>query len=83
MSELPGFNAPPVWEYPKHKGRLIAGAREHKGTWFFDLRYWVGEHGDKATQKGVTMPIEAVASLADALAAYAATLPPSDSENGS
>lgn len=83
MSELSGFNAPPVWEYTKYDGRLIAGEREYKGRQFFELRLWAGEHGDKATQKGVTMPVEAVASLAEALAAYAAALPPSDSENGS
>ena len=78
MSELPGFTAPPVWTFDKYDGRLIAGEREYKGRVFFELRLWAGQHGDKATQKGVTVPIEAVGSLADALAAYAAGLPSSD-----
>jgi len=83
MTELPGFSRPPVWEHPKHGGRLVAGEREFKGALFFELRLWAGEHGDKATQKGVTMPLEAVPSLARALTAYVATIAPSGPENGS
>lgn len=83
MSALPGFTVPPVWELSKHEGRLVAGEREYKGRRFFELRLWAGEHGDKATHKGVTMPPEAVPDLARALAIYAATIAPSGPENGS
>lgn len=83
MTGLPGFTRPPVWELGKHNGRLVAGEREFKGARFFELRLWTGETGDTATRKGVTMPLEAVSSLADALAAYAASLPPEGPENGS
>ena len=72
MSGLPGFTRAPVWEHPKRDGRLVAGEREFKGAQFFELRIWTGEHGDKATQKGVTMPLEAVPDLARALTAYVA-----------
>ena len=51
---------------------LVAGEREFKGARFFELRLWTGESGDKATQKGVTMPLEAVPDLARALTAYVA-----------
>ena len=83
MSALPGFTAPPVWEYAKYDGRLIAGEREFKGRQFFELRFWAGEHGDKATHKGVTLPIDAVPDLTRALVAYCATIAPNDSQNGS
>ncbi|MCK0098453.1 transcriptional coactivator p15/PC4 family protein [Qipengyuania sp. S6317L1] len=71
MSELPGFTSPPVWELDKHDGRLVAGEREYKGRLFFELRLWAGQHGDKATAKGVTLPVESVEGLANALTAYA------------
>ena len=83
MSARPGFTSPPVWELAKYDGRLIAGPREFKGQQFFEFRLWAGEHGDKATAKGVTMPIEAVPNLARALTAYAATIAPSGPEIGS
>jgi len=83
MSIPPGFTAPPVWILAKYDGRLIAGEREFKGRQFFELRLWTGEHGDKATAKGVTMPKEAVPDLARALTAYAATIAPNEPEIGS
>ena len=83
MSGLPGFTRAPVWEHSKRDGRLVAGEREFKGAQFFELRIWTGEHGDKATQKGVTMPLDAVPDLARALTAYAATLPPEAAGSGS
>ena len=73
MSAPNGFSGPPVWELEKRDGRLIAGEREFKGTRFFELRLWAGE-GTTPTGKGITMPCEAVAGLAEALAAYAANL---------
>jgi hypothetical protein len=83
MSGRPGFTRPPVWEHTKRDGRLVAGEREFKGAQFFELRLWTGENGDRATQKGVTMPLDAVPELARALMAYAATLPPEAAGSGS
>ncbi|ANU08453.1 transcriptional coactivator p15/PC4 family protein [Paraurantiacibacter namhicola] len=71
MSGLPGFTDAPVWELARFDGRLIAGEREFRGKRFFELRLWAGEHGDKPTQKGVTLPTEQVRALADALQSYA------------
>lgn len=83
MSARPGFTGPPVWELDKYTGRLVAGEREYQGRRFFELRYWTGEGGVTATKKGVSMPPDAVAGLARALTAYAATIAPSGPENGS
>ncbi len=74
MSAPDGFTAPPVWTLDKREGRLIAGEREYKGNRFFELRMWTGE-GAIATGKGVTMPCEAVADLAKALAEYVKSQP--------
>ena len=83
MSGLPGFTRAPVWEHPKRDGRLVAGEREFKGAQFFELRIWTGENGDKATQKGVTMPLDAVPDLARALTAYVADRAPEAAGSGS
>lgn len=83
MSELPGFTAQPIWELQKHDGRLVAGEREYKGRQFFELRLWAGQHGDKATGKGVTLPIERVGELGRALTAYAEQKAHRPPENGS
>jgi len=70
-TELPdGFTEPPVWTLERRDGVLIAGEREYKGTRFFEVRLWADE--DTPTKKGVTMPPDAVAELAEALADYAA-----------
>ena len=83
MADFPGFTAPPVWQLQKHDGKLVAGEREFKGRRFFELRLWAGESCDKATKKGVTMPLEAVPGLANALAAYVADEQTASSESGS
>lgn len=72
MSAPDGFTGPPVWELEKRGGRLLAGEREFKGASFFEVRLWIGD-GKTPTGKGITMPCEAVAGFADALAAYAAS----------
>ena len=74
MTAPDGFTGPPVWTLDKREGRLIAGEREYKGARFFELRLWVGD-GVKPTGKGVTLPCEAVADLAEALAQYAKRQP--------
>jgi len=71
MSMLPGFTTSPVWELTRFDGRLVAGEREFRGKRFFELRLWAGEHGDRPTQKGVTLPPEHVRGLAEALLSYA------------
>ena len=72
MTAPDGFTGPPVWELEKRDGRLIAGEREYKGALFFEVRLWAGDMV-KPTGKGVTMPCDAVASLAAALAEYVAS----------
>ncbi len=74
MNISDSFTGPPVWTLERRGGVLIAGQRRYKGTDFFEIRLWVDE-GSTATNKGVTMPPDAVAGLAEALAAYAAKLP--------
>jgi hypothetical protein len=65
-----GFTSPPIWQFPKRGGLILAGERSFKGETFFELRWWA-DGGSTPTGKGVTFPPEAVAELADALAAYA------------
>ena len=64
-----GFTSPPVWQYPKRGGLVLAGERSFKGETFFELRWWA-DGGTTPTGKGVTIPPDAVPALADALAAY-------------
>ena len=71
MSGRPGFVAQPVWELARYDGRLVAGEREYRGKRFFELRLWAGEQGNTPTHKGVTVPLEHVRDLADALLSYA------------
>jgi hypothetical protein len=66
----PGFTAPPIWEFAKHEGVLVAGEREYKNARFFELRLWAND-GATPTGKGVTMPCDAVGSLGRALLDYA------------
>ena len=70
-----GFTGPPIWTLKKRQCVLIAGEREYKGSRFFELREWTGE-GEKPTAKGVTLPPDKVAGLAEALAAYVASRAP-------
>ena len=82
VSAPDGFTGPPLWELPKRDGLLRAGEREFKGVRFFELRLWASE-GATPTGKGVTMPCEAVGSLARALTAYAAALAANAPQSGS
>ena len=68
---LPGFTGEPDWELARYEGNLVAGERTFHGKRFFELRLWAGEHGDKPTKKGVTLPPENVRDLAIALMSYA------------
>lgn len=79
---LPGFTRPPIWTHDKRDGKLIAGEREYGGHRFFELRLWAGD-GGKPTPKGVTLPLEAVPGLAQAMMAYAAALNSDPAESGS
>lgn len=83
MVDRPGFTAPPIWEHRKYDGLIVVGEREYKGRRFLDIRMWVGEHGEKATKVGITVPLEAVAGLARALTAYAADIASSEPHTGS
>ncbi|MDC8755199.1 PC4/YdbC family ssDNA-binding protein [Erythrobacter sp. sf7] len=65
-----GFTSPPIWQFAKRGGFILAGERSFKGETFFELRWWA-EDGTIPTGKGVTFPPDAVPELAKALAAYA------------
>lgn len=65
-----GFNSPPIWQFAKRGGLILAGERSFKGEIFFELRWWA-DGGTIPTGKGVTFPPSAVAELAEALAEYA------------
>lgn len=65
-----GFTAPPVWQYPKRGGLVLAGERSFKGETFFELRWWA-DGGTIPTGKGITIPPDEVAALAKALFTYA------------
>lgn len=68
-----GFTSPPVWEFPRRDGLILAVEREYKGAMFFELRYWAAG-GTKPTKQGVTIPPDKVGELAAALSAYAERL---------
>ncbi|WP_301750366.1 transcriptional coactivator p15/PC4 family protein [uncultured Erythrobacter sp.] len=72
VMEGSGFTSPPVWQYPKRGGLVLAGERSFKGEMFFELRWWA-DGGTIPTGKGVTIPPDAVPALAEALAAYVAS----------
>lgn len=65
-----GFTSPPVWQYAKRGGLVLAGERSFNGETFFELRWWA-DGGTIPTGKGVTIPPSEVAALAKALTAYA------------
>lgn len=61
-----------VWAWPKSGGELRAEDSQFNGKRFLNLRMWVaGPNGYKPTHKGVTIPLEAIGDLGDALSAYA------------
>jgi hypothetical protein len=67
-----GFTSPPIWQFHKRGGMILAGERSFKGETFFELRWWA-DGGTIPTGKGVTIPPGEVADLAKALAAYVAS----------
>jgi hypothetical protein len=63
----------PAWRHRKARAILLAGEREFKGTRFFEVREWLDSDPLKATGKGVTIPLDAVESLYQALGNYLAS----------
>lgn len=67
----PDYIDGPCWSHPKRGTVILAGKREYRGKTFFELREWVDRgEGLVATGKGVTIPLEAVASLHPALGTW-------------
>jgi hypothetical protein len=60
----------PVWNYRKARVILLAGEREYKGKRFFEVREWLDSDPMTATGKGVTIPLDAVESLYQAMGDY-------------
>jgi hypothetical protein len=61
-----------VWAWPKRGGEVRASVSLYKGSRFLDLRWWAEKPGEHiATPKGVTIPLDAIADLGEALTAFA------------
>lgn len=60
-----------VWTHCKRGGEVRATVSLYKGSRFLNLRWWIAQpHGFVPTLKGVTIPVDAVGDLAQALTAY-------------
>jgi hypothetical protein len=56
---------------------VVVQIAEYKGNRFLDLRFWIGAEGElTATLKGVTLQLEAVPALCEALASMVPPPPP-------
>lgn len=66
-----------LFEHSKPNGNLLRVAkRTYRGSRpFLDLREWA-DHGRVATKHGVTVPLEALPALMEALAAHKPINPP-------
>ena len=63
----------PIWDWPKRGGEIRAGMKVYRGTRYLDVRWWIASpRGFRPTQKGVTIPLEAVGDFSEALCAYEA-----------
>ena len=65
------MSEPVLFELPKRGGKILRAAiTEFRGSRFLDIREWVEREGQPlATPKGVTMPLEAMQVLGEALTA--------------
>lgn len=61
-----GDDAAPIWTVAKRDGEVRATPAEYKGRAFLDIRLWCNG-GDTPTTKGVTVPLDAIASMGRAL----------------
>jgi Transcriptional Coactivator p15 (PC4) len=64
------FDKPPVWQHRGKRYVTVAKHRRFKGSEFFDIRqYQTGADGTlNATNRGLTIPLDAVADFGRALA---------------
>lgn len=65
------MSAPVLFELPKRGGTIVRAAiTKYRGSQFLDIREWAEKNGEPvATPKGVTMPLEAMQRLGEALTA--------------
>ncbi|WP_161978430.1 transcriptional coactivator p15/PC4 family protein [Sphingomonas oligophenolica] len=72
------MTGPALFERAKPGGRIVvAKVAEYNGSRFLDIREWVAGEGEPtATRKGVTIPLEAMRPLGEALIAGAGGMPP-------
>jgi hypothetical protein len=70
---------PVIFELPKRGGTTLRAAiTDYCGSRFLDVREWAELDGKPlATRKGVTVPLEAIRALGEALMAVSRTIPPS------
>lgn len=61
-----------IWAWPKRGGEVRAELSLFNRKRFLNLRLWVSSpNGFIPTREGVTIPLEAIGELGDALSAYA------------
>ncbi len=73
------YDGPVLWLHSKARYTIVVRQRGFKGKEFLDIRDYLRGDDLKHTPRGVTIPLDAVGDLAAALAAFAASHPPSDS----
>ena len=73
----PDCDGPILWQHRKARYVVTVRHRRFCGSEFLDIRDHLPGDELKPTQRGVTVPLEAVSELAAALAAFVAGKPPS------
>lgn len=72
-SAPPPANDELLWAWPKRGGEVRASLGVFRGSRFLNIRWWAEKPGEHvATQKGVTIPLDAIEDLAGALTAFVA-----------
>ena len=74
MSCPPDYDGEPIWQMPRYQKQAIARERRYRGTVRLDIREWLGDDGERATKRGISIPLEGVRGLGQALLAYAKKL---------
>ena len=70
-------DGPILWQHRKRQFVVTVRQRRYRGREFIDIRDHLPGDELKPTQRGVTVPLEAVGELVAALAAFVAGEPPS------
>lgn len=67
----PPANDELLWAWPKRGGEVRASLGVFRGSRFLNIRWWAEKPGEHvATPKGVTIPLDAIEDLVEALTAF-------------